>query len=229
MKPSAAVQALLSSNEVGKTIGIAGSCFRLWSPNHFVTANHCVQDRKPNQLQVMNCLSDNQDLSCVAIYKHPKADIAVLEIEGLIPEQFERFKLADRNWLFGDQIHCFGMVRNSDRSFSNVTQRVVGGIIQRDFVYNDGVYESTAVELSAPIPTGMSGGPAFFARKPDVAMGVAIATVKSELVVSSVEEYEDNRTKQRERVVEITRYGVVLRLLAVKDWLEEIMPKEACL
>lgn len=104
--------------------------------------------------------------------------------------------------------------------------RVIGGIIQRDFTYVDGIYSSSVFEFSVPIPKGMSGGPAFIASKDDLAIGVAIATIKSEVVVSSFEEYGKNGTKERERISEIVRYGVVLRLLTVKDWLEEILPQK---
>ena len=50
---------------------------------------------------------------------------------------------------------------------------------------------------------------------------MAIGTIKSEVVVSSFEEYENEKIKERERISEIIRYGVVLRILKVKDWLEK--------
>lgn len=223
MKPYAAVQALLQCKKDGTPKCIAGSCFRLWSDNHYITAAHCVSNIAPDELRVMNCLCSTGDLQCIKIMAHPQADIAVLKVTGQIPKSFEKFELYDKDFYCGQQIHCFGMVCNSDGSFVDATQRVIGGITQRDFIHADGAYESKAIELSVPIPIGMSGGPAFVACKPGVAMGVGIASIKSEVVVSGFEEYENGTLQQREKISEIIRYGVVLRLHTVRDWLHEKM------
>ena len=227
MKPYLAVQGLLRCNKVGKP-EIAGSTFRLWSSNHFITASHCVQDIEPAQLKIMNPLNNNHDLNCVAIHRHSKADIAVVEVEGPVPERFQKFKITRSDFSYGAPIHCFGIILDWEGSTDYAPARVIGGIIQRDFIYDDSVYKSPAFELSTPIPKGMSGGPAFLAVQADVAIGIAIATIKSEVVISSFEECENDEIKTRERISEITRYGVVLRLYTVRDWLEEIIPKEGC-
>ena len=96
---------------------------------------------------------------------------------------------------------------------------------QRDFTYSDGKYESKALELSVPIPKGTSGGSAFFANKNDTVIGMAIGTIRSEVVVSCVEEYEDQEVKMREKISEIIRCGVILRLYPLKEWIESILPK----
>ncbi len=222
MKPYRAVQALIGYNSSKKKREIIGSCFRLWASNYFLTANHCVNGLKPEQIQVMNCMDDNHDFQCIAVYQHSKSDIAVLEVKGEIPEIFEKFKLSEQNFAYGSQIHCFGM--NIDWDKSGSPGRVIGGIIQRDFTYSDGKYESKALELSVPIPKGTSGGPAFFANKDDTVIGMAIGTIKSEVVVSSFEEYEEKEVKTRERISEIIRYGVILRLDPLKEWIQSILP-----
>ena len=223
MRPFAAVQALLRCDKSGKPSSLAGSCFRLWSDNHYITAAHCVRDVGPDELLVMNPTKEAQDLRCVAIERHPEADIAIIQIDQETPEEFEKFTLYEHDFYYGQQIHCFGMVTDCQGCFSNVTQRVIGGITQRDFTYADREYKSKAIELSVPIPVGMSGGAAFLACKASVAMGVAIGTKESEVVVSGFEEYEDACLVQRERISRIVRYGVVLRLYAVKDWLQQQM------
>jgi len=223
MKPFRAVQALMGYNSQKKKKEIIGSCFRLWAPNYFLTANHCVNELNPEQIQVMNCMDDNHDFQCIAKHQHSKSDIAILEVEGDIPEIFEKFKISEQDFAYGSQVHCFGM--NIDWDTSGSPSRVIGGIIQRDFTYSDGKYESKALELSAPIPKGTSGGPAFFANKDDTVIGMAIGTIKSEVVISSIEQYEEQEVKMRERISEIIRYGVILRLYPLKEWIESILPK----
>ena len=229
MRPYAAVQALLQCTKDGKPERIAGSCFRLWSDTHYITAAHCVQNIVHDELRVMSCLRQSGDLQCVGVITHPQADIAILEVTGEMPDQFEKFGLYDKDFCPGQQIHCFGMVCSSDGSFANVTQRIIGGITQRDFTYADGQYKSKVIELSAPIPIGMSGGPAFLAAKPNLAMGVAIATNQAEVVIARFADYENGNLREREKISEIVRYGVVLRLYTVLDWLKEVMPSNASL
>ena len=225
MKPAAAVQILLQCDSSGKVVRVLGSCFRLWSKKHFITAAHCVDSLEPIQIQVMNCLDDDKDLRCSSIYRHPRADIAIIEVDEVVPEKFEQLELCLEDFHFGPQIHCFGVVCDSNGSLNELTQRIVGGIIQRSFIFKEGKYESRALELSVPIPKGMSGGPAFIAANDRKVVGVAIATVISEVVVSSIEEYQIGDKSHKDRISEIIRYGVILKLLTIRDWLEKIMPQ----
>jgi hypothetical protein len=226
VKPYHNVQPLLRFDKIDKRWKIEGSCFRLWSSKRFITASHCVKDAESAQLKVMNVLSDKDDLECKTIYRHPKADIAILEVQGEVPSQFGQFKLVEKDYSLGLQVHCFGMLADWEGSSHYAPARVIGGIIQRGLTYTDSLYSSSAMELSVPIPRGMSGGPAFIASKDDTVIGVAIGTLKSEIVVSGFEEYEKNGVKEKERISEITRYGVILNLFSVEDWLKEMLPKK---
>jgi len=224
MKPFAAVQALLNYNKTSKRTDIVGSCFRLWSPIHFITANHCIENTNPSELKVMNPFSNYQNLNCVEIYRHAEADIAVLKVTGSVPEQFEKFKISGDEPSYGAPIHCFGIIPNLIKT--GAPGRVIGGIVQRDLIHKDHKYKSHSIELSVPIPKGMSGGPAFLAHRDDSAIGVAIGTIKSEVVISEFINYQDEKTQEKERISEITRYGIILTLYSVRNWLEEIIPKQ---
>lgn len=101
MKPYCAVQPLLRLDKDEKKLKLEGSCFQLWAPNHFITANHCVKDAEPSELKILNAFEDANDLKCNAIYRHPKADIAVLKTEGEVPKRFEKFKLFDKEISLG--------------------------------------------------------------------------------------------------------------------------------
>lgn len=156
------------------------------------------------------------------VQQHPSADAAVLFTEDEIPGEFEQFRMTDQDFKLGAPTHCFGMVTDAGGG-TNMTQRVIGGIIQRDFIHEDSTYKSQCVELSVPIPTGMSGGPAFYAHKPGIAIGIAIGSLQSEVVVHTVSEYENDTLRERERISRIVEYGVVLRLFPIKNWLESVL------
>lgn len=221
MRPFAAVQPLMRRVNNEDRWDFVGSCFRLWSPNQYITAAHCIQDAKPDQLKVFNVFP-NGDFRCKNILRHPAADIAVIQIEGNVPKEYERFSITDK-CDFGYPIHCFGYADDRMLTLCADNARVIGGIIQRQFVYNDGTYISPAFELSAPIPKGTSGGPAFLADDPQFAIGVAIASIQSQIVVSQLEYHEENGHCEKETISEITRYGVILNFGAknIKAWLED--------
>lgn len=222
MNPYASVQGLLKNNLEGPK-SIIGSCFRLEAPNYYITASHCIGDLRPEEIFVADVFSKDTDIPCITIQKHDRADLAILKVEDPIPQEYENFELLSSDNFCGTQIHCFGVITDWDGSPNNSPARVVGGIIQRDFEYKDGNYESLCFELSSSIPKGMSGGPAFLASEPNIAIGVAIASIRSEVVVSAFEEYENDKIKERERISEITRYGVILRLCKYKSWIENII------
>jgi len=226
MKPFAAVQALLKYSSEENKYEFCGSCFRLWARDYYITARHCINGSTPETIKVLNCLNDDLLIDCVAIHEHPTADISILQVKGCVPQEFQRFRLSQEEYKLGTNIHCFGLLHDWMRNPNHemAPGRVIGGIIQRDFIHNDGLYVSPSLEFSVPIPMGMSGGPAFFAHKDDIVLGMAIGTIKSSVVVHGYTKYEDDRVKEKEKISEITKYGVILRLLQFKNWLESILP-----
>lgn len=230
MKPYAAMQPLFKHiPEANKEVFI-GSCFRLWADNHFITAAHCIEDTLQENIGIFDILQ-RRFFPCINIIPHPTADLAVLEIKGQINPMFQKFTLAKCACTFGENVHCFGALTDwrdwriwVDES-PEVPARVVGGLIQRFFIHKDSRYVTPALELSMPIPQGMSGGPAFNARLSHIAVGVAIGTIKSSTVVSEIVEYEDSDVKEREKITEIIRYGVLLKLFDFTDWLKEVLPR----
>lgn len=207
-----------------KYFDLGGSCFRLSPSNHFITAAHCVRDAKPSEIKIMNVLDDKNDFKCTAIHPHDKADIAILEVEGKIPDIFEPFKIAPLDDKLGLQVHCFGYLAHWEQNKHYAPARVIGGIIQRGINFSDAYCTSDSFEFSSPIPKGMSGSPTFLANKDDIALGMAIATISTEIAVSVVSEYEKNNLKEREKISEFTRFGVILKLLPLKNWLQSFLP-----
>jgi hypothetical protein len=226
MKPFAAVQALLKYCSDKDRYELCGSCFRLWANNYYLTARHCISESSPDVIKILNCIDDRSFIDCVAIYEHPTADVAIMQVSGVVPEQFQKFKLSENEYKLGAPLHCFGFLHEWYQNPNHKASpgRVIGGIIQREFIHNDGIYVTPAFEFSVPIPIGMSGGPSFYAQKDDTVLGMAIGTIKSSVVVHGFTEYEDDKVKAKEKISEITRFGVILRLLKFKDWLESIIP-----
>jgi hypothetical protein len=215
------VQALFKIN-VGKAPTILGSCFRVNDSNYYITANHCLDRLESKDLAVSNIFRNN-DLLCSSIHRHDKADIAIIKVEGQIPKEYGNFNIVEADHFVGTTIHCFGMMEEGEHIKGDSPMRVIGGIIQRDFIHKNGPYESWCFEFSSPIPKGMSGGPAFLARNEKIVVGVAIGTIKQEVVISGFEEYQNGNLKQKERISEIIRYGVILRLNPIKKWIYEII------
>lgn len=231
MKPYSAVQVLLVRHPGEAKYAFGGSCFRLWSDNCFLTARHCVHGLAANNIAVLNCLAeDNTEdiaLKCVTLFEHPVADIAIVQVEGNVPASFQKFKLANKDYDLGTCVHCFGILDEwmATHRPQDGPGRVVSGIIQRDFIWRDGPFVSGALEYSAPIPRGMSGGPAFYAHQSDTALGIALGTITSNVVVSEYRDYRDNTLHETEKICEVTRYGVILELFPLQEWLWKNLPK----
>lgn len=222
MKPLLAVQPAYRHDNQEASPKFAGSCFRLWVKNHFLTAAHCLEGIESTDISVFDYVQEKY-LKCHKIYTHPHADLAIIEVEGRGADQLENFRLTDVDFSFGENVHCFGWLTEEDNL--KLPARVIGGIIQRPFIHREGKYETPALEYSSPIPKGMSGGPAFSARYNDIAIGVAIGTIKSSVVVSEYTDYEDEKKKESEKISEIVRYGVILRLFELREWITETLPR----
>ncbi len=224
MKPFAAVQPIFKTDN-SKEPRFAGSSFRLWADSFYFTAAHCLDGLNEDHVHVFNCTQHNY-FETRKIYRHASADLAIIEIGGDIPKVFEKFKLAPNQAYFGTNTRCFGLLDDwlEDREQKKAPGRVIAGIVQRTFTHKDHLYTSLAFEYSEPIPLGTSGGPAFRSECDDTVIGMAIGTINSSIDVFQSVEYEDDKIKYREKISEITRYGVILRLAEYREWIEGILP-----
>lgn len=77
----------------------SGSCFRLWNPNYFITARHCLGNCLPSDIEIIN--TSTNDLAVVKIEKitgHPQADIVILKAEGNLQKDKNQFiKISDQH------------------------------------------------------------------------------------------------------------------------------------
>lgn len=223
IQPLKAVQTLLRLNPQGRPVEILGSCFRLWAPRRYVTASHCVAGLEPGSVAVMNSYDPDHDLPASSITHHPKADIAVVEVSGEIPSAYTDLYFHEWGRDMGGPVWCYGIVCGPETGPREMFHRGLSGTIQRAFQHSVGPYSSEALEYSEPIPKGMSGAPAILLWDPPRAIGVALGTLDSELVVQRYEEREEHGVRYREKVIKVAQYGVILRLDSVKPWLLEVL------
>lgn len=220
MNPYTSIQALIRYKNTEKPSGVIGTCFRIQKSNQcFITAHHCINGINKSEIKILNA-TPKTDLSIHEVIPHPKADIAVLVTEDIVPNNFEQFQLTESDFFYGAPAHCFGYTCDFGGR-TKIEPRALVAFVQREFTYKDGQYNSKAIEISSPIPKGMSGGPVFYppkANKCEV-FGVAIASIESQIVVHSLNEYKNEIETEREKISKVIEYGVVLRLASIKDWL----------
>jgi hypothetical protein len=70
----------------------------------------------------------------------------------------------------------------------------------------------------------MSGGPVCTVLHLNTVVGMATRSLRSEIVESATEEIQADGSLYRDRVSQITFYGVALHLVALTPWLREVMP-----
>lgn len=221
--PYRSVQMQIGRNPEGRRI--VGCAFRLKAhPSHFLTAAHCVADLEPPDLEVMDPVRDDEDIACAEIVIHPEADLAMLRCDHPFPEFFEACEFYPEDYKLGTQVHCFGYCSDlqTERPERGARHRVVGGIVQRDLIWDNRNYSSRALELSMTVPRGMSGAPVFVLERPGPVLGVALGTLESEIVAYQSEEFTDGHVVSRERVSRIVQYGVALRLHPYRNWISDV-------
>jgi serine protease Do len=144
-----------------------GSGILLDGQGNILTNNHVVDG--VDQIRVR--LADRRTFSAKVVSADPKADIAVIRIEGDVPSDLPSARFAD-----SDSIRVGDLVLAVGAPFG-LTQTVTQGIISATGRSNVGIedYEDF-LQTDAPINPGNSGGPLVDMRGNVVGMNTAIAT-----------------------------------------------------
>jgi len=203
-----------------------GSCFAFRHSNTFLTAAHCVEGIRPEDL-IVECPRARTDYKAESIDAHPSADIALVRLdekvwaEGMAPMPGIT---PDPAW--GEDFVAFGFPEDVlGEDPSQPVPRVFKGYVQRVFPY-DGPsrYRYRAAELNIPCPAGLSGGPLFSTVISGQVMGLVTENRESATAVGRIEE----AISERERITRIERnvihYGVALVLADVAEWVDELIP-----
>lgn len=216
------VDSLVAVDRHGGYTDVRGSAFQLWSRKHFVTAAHCVYGVPIEIIRIPNPFGS--DLRCISVTFHGRADVAVLETTEEFRWPYTPFDLSSGDPPVGVLMGVRGAVVSVPHLREPPLYRVISGLSQRAFEHEDHRWVSPALELGVAIPIGMSGGPVCFLNHPNTVVGMAIGSLRSEIVESAVEEVQTDGVHHRESIKQITVYGVALHLVRLTEWLQEVIP-----
>lgn len=198
--------------------------FSLWNPRFFLTAAHNIENLEPKDLMIgiVSVELDIYLLNIEKIIRHPEVDLALLKVHEE-PESKLQFFQNVVEFQFGSPFGTWGVtLQESEGESKEPIPRALTGNLQRLFKHTFKTYSYLALELSIPIPPGMSGAPIFLQRSPlEQVIGVATGTIGTETVLDYVVTVETPERREIEKNVRIIQYGVGVYLEPLLDWLRE--------
>jgi hypothetical protein len=217
---------LLFRNDSHGSLTFLGSCFAYRTKRHFLAAAHCVHTLTPPDVQIVLPVIDHPSLGSVkTITRHPSADLAVVETPTELTEEIQPFLGVSALFGWGERVLALGYPEETEHDRMIPTARLFTGTIQRELSHSSHMgYEYLAGELSFGSPAGLSGGPVFPSGELDRVLGVVTENQDSTTFLRSVAEIQDGSSTYTEKVHEVIRYGLFVRLDSVKDWLQATIP-----
>jgi hypothetical protein len=206
-----------------------GSSFVFRYPNRLLTAAHCVGNATASGLVVELFATGDRRYLVNGVRTHPKADVAVLEIEGVDETTigWPVYGLFDDRG-FGTEVMSCGFPEDIAPSGGAPTGRVFHGHVQRFMYWKSYLgYEYFAAELSFRCPGGLSGGPLVSPRFPGRLYGLVTEDVQTTNILSSIEEVLEDGKVYREHYQSFVNYGNAVWLPSISDWLDDIVPPVA--
>jgi len=173
-------------------------------------------------LEIVPPVVDHPSLAHVrAIKCHPTADLAMIETEADLSDEVQPFRGVSAHFGWGERVLALGYPEEAQRDGVLPTARLFTGTIQRELIHDSHMgYKYQAGELSFGSPAGLSGGPVFPASEHDLVLGVVAENHDSTTFLRSVAEIQDGSRYYTEKVHEVIRYGLFVRLDMVKEWLD---------
>lgn len=205
-----------------------GSCFIFRYPGVVLAAHHVVRSYPPDELvvELPGSRAAGASFAVRKIHPHPKADLAVVEIDA--PDE------KDITWpvneifndmAYGVDIAAYGYPQHWANGAMGPQPRFFKGHVQRFFEHESHLgYEYVAAELSFSCPGGLSGSPVLNSRFIGRLYGVVTENLKTSTELESVLEVEDDGRKYKESFHNIINYGVALWLPSCAHWLDGIVP-----
>jgi trypsin-like peptidase len=195
-----------------------------------LTAAHCVRGLSPEHVWVGFIRQEKGTRQVTKIKLHESADLAIVELESLENEVTEgnpefAFWNFVGNLALGEEFFAYGypVEPQQERDMLRFTPRVFRGHYQRFFRMHDvpGGYSYRAIELNIPAPEGLSGGPVFRPRAPQMLTGIVTSNIESYTIADSFEEIVSPNQTQRYETRRIISYGAAASLSDVEPWLNE--------
>jgi len=103
-------------------------------------------------------------------------------------------------------------------------QRFFRGYVQRKLQYELPPFTFSALEMSIPSPSGLSGGPLFTPTNFNEVIGLATQNVESTTYVGRHEEVVDGEKRFSSTDVHYVQYGIGALLAPHVPWLDELVP-----
>ena len=205
----------------------AGSCFGFRRNGFMVTAEHVVRGASERDVTVTILLQEVEEgLSVERIFRHPTADVAILQITDAI-EIFDRFNDVAPMPDFGTNVTAFGYPEDTEPTGPKPTPRFFKGHVQRKFRHTSHLgYQYIAAELSFGAPGGLSGGPVALEALPSHAVGVVTENRRSTTFLETTTDVIDGQIRYREDVHSVINYGLCTLLEPLRGWLDECIPTE---
>jgi S1-C subfamily serine protease len=203
-----------------------GSSFVFRYSHRLLTAAHCVGKARPAELRLLIYATGKQIYPVKRIHVHPKADVAVLEIEGVDETTigWPVYSLFDDRG-FGTEVMSCGFPEDVALGQRAPTGRVFRGHVQRFMDWRSHLgYEYSAAELSFRCPGGLSGGPLVNPEFPGRLYGVITEDIQTSNILNSIEEVHEDGKVYREHYQNFINYGIAVWLPAIADWLDNVVP-----
>ena len=218
---------MLWHDDEGSESDFLGTCFAFPSPQHFLTAAHCIAKLEASSLRVdavFGGMFQTEPVQWIA--RHPQADLALLGVSTSPWTSATPFARVRRHPLLGEPFYAFGYsvdVFSADPD--KETDRLFRGHLQRIFYYSSPVSRTTypAFELNIPCPRGLSGGPVFVTEGDFEVMGIVTENLESTNYRSEEEALTRDGTTERTVYSQIINYGVALQLGPYADWIDEMV------
>ena len=204
-----------------------GSCFVFRYPNRFITAAHCVRDRRAAALAIrLPTTAFMRPFEIGGIVLHPQADLAVLEVPTISEDDitWPQYLLCDDRALGTDFAAC-GYPQDYNAHGPQLTPRFFKGYFQRFYHHaSHHGYRYVAAELNIGCPAGLSGAPVFHAGFQGRLYGVVTENRETATERESMEEVEKDGATNRYYREKVINYGTCVWLPAVAEWLDQVVP-----
>lgn len=213
-----------------------GTCFAYGHEDVFLTAAHCIGDRKPDEVAVHGYFDGiAQTRRVLEVWTHDNADLAVMRCAKMFWGMVTPFSAIRRydSTLFGEPFYAYGFPEDVfGPDASRPVPRIFRGYFQRFFGYDSSVVPGRmyqAGEMSIACPSGLSGGPVFTTEGDVEVFGLVTENLESSSYVyeETVEEGEGRITRHKFR--KVINYGVCLLLDPHRPWIDSLVRRAASL
>lgn len=219
---------VLRSDGVNKPVFL-GSAFAFRKKTHFLTAAHCIGDLAHSSVYLGSpALNAGHATPVVSITRHPKADVAVLEVAAEGTYRVDPSFILARNFGYGSDVCALGFSEETtEENTVKPMARVFRGSLQRFFPHTGQFkHQYAAGELSFPAPAGLSGGPVLMMPQAIHLVGIVAENFESTTYLHSWEEIQEDGTRHSERVHRVIQYGVFVQLEPLEPWLNRAVGPE---